>query len=57
MTDMKAGANAVLKTRSMQGKKVNDGIKKEIIAYRTKGYGYKRISKFTGINENSMNRF
>ena len=57
MTDVKASANAVLKTRSIQSKKVDDGIKKEIIAYRTKGYGYKRISKLTGINENTVKSF
>ena len=57
MTDAVASTNVVLKTNSKQGKKVDDRIKKEIIAYRMKGYGYKKISKLTGINENTVKSF
>jgi hypothetical protein len=57
LRDVIGGANATLTRSSRQSKKLDDGIKKEINAYRTRGYGYKRISKLTGMNENTVKSF
>lgn len=57
MLDERTDTNEVLTASKTRGKKLGDRIKKQIVGYRAKCYGYKKISKLTGLSENTVKAF